>query len=204
MILHYKKDVYRIILVCILYVGLMCIPWVRLSDEARNDFNGAIYKHLAYIDVALRSTEVYELLTQSNGTYNGLSEREFVLLDVRLQQSQARSPKFREEVLENEVSELLHDLAEQQPGYAEIFITNKYGLNVAQTNYTEDYYQADEHWWHTTYNNGDGVAYYGDVSFDESANVWAIPLYLPIYAQDQEEVIGVAKVILDVAHVVDL
>lgn len=83
--------------------------------------------------------------------------------------------------------------------YPEIFITNKYGANVAATNETTDYYQADEHWWQTAKNNG---IFVGDVELDESAGVYSIDIAYPVY--NDRELIGVIKVSWDIREIIDL
>ena len=86
---------------------------------------------------------------------------------------------FMQELIENEVSD---DFREQfikfwerkygSRAYGEAFVTNKYGVNIAQTGKTSDYYQADEKWWQTAKEKGFFV---GDIEYDESAGVWTMP-----------------------------
>jgi len=63
------------------------------------------------------------------------------------------------------------------PVFGEIFVTNRYGVNIAQTGVTSDYYQADEHWWVEAKEKGIFVE---DVKFDESSNITGINLCLRI------------------------
>ena len=80
------------------------------------------------------------------------------------------------------------------PGFAEIFVTNARGVNVCQTNKTSDYYQADEDWWRQTFSRGEWRR--DSLEFDESAGVFAIPVYLPVRDPDRGGVIGVAKAVV--------
>ncbi|HBE93522.1 MAG TPA: hypothetical protein DDW55_13775, partial [Gammaproteobacteria bacterium] len=81
--------------------------------------------------------------------------------------------------------------------FPEIFITDRYGANVAQTNRTSDYRQNDEEWWQQA--RDDGV-YLGHVEFDSSANMYATDVALRI---DDESggFLGIIKVVLSLAEV---
>ncbi|MCA9406816.1 MAG: hypothetical protein KC684_09770, partial [Candidatus Omnitrophica bacterium] len=85
--------------------------------------------------------------------------------------------------------------------YVEIFITDLKGLNVAMTNKTTDYYQADEEWWVKVFSGGKGYSYYGDIEIDESALSHSISLYLPIKNTEQDALVGVMKVVLDIVAI---
>ena len=106
-------------------------------------------------------------------------------------------------LLENETAILLKQFRADHPACREIFVTDWFGLNVAMTNPTSDYYQADESWWVDAYNAGSGRSFYGDIEYDESARTFGIALYAPVYG-DQGEAIGVVKAFLNLdEHNVD-
>ena len=86
--------------------------------------------------------------------------------------------------------------------YAEIFVTNKYGVNVAQTNRTSDYYQADEEWWQEATAHPDNL-FIEDISFDESAGTYSLNIAAGIF-DDDGEVIGAIKVVWNVEEIIDL
>ena len=73
--------------------------------------------------------------------------------------------------------------------YEEIFATNKYGANVAQTQRTTDYYQADEQWWQIAKKEG---FYVGPVEFDESVGSFTITIAIGVY-DDRKDFIGAIK-----------
>ncbi len=50
--------------------------------------------------------------------------------------------------------------------FAELFVTNQYGTNVAQSGITTDYRQDDEDWWQKAKVNGISI---GKAEYDESA-----------------------------------
>jgi putative methionine-R-sulfoxide reductase with GAF domain len=76
--------------------------------------------------------------------------------------------------------------------HVEIFFTDRYGGIVAATNRTSDYYQADEGWWQSAYNDGKGGIYIGAPEYDESTLTYAVNLAVPV-RNNVYEVIGVLR-----------
>ena len=77
--------------------------------------------------------------------------------------------------------------------YAEIFITNQYGVNVIQSHKTSDYIQNDEKWWQKAKQNG---LYLSEGGYDESADVYASDIAIKIL-NDDGEFIGVLKAVIN-------
>ena len=102
------------------------------------------------------------------------------------------------QVLQHELSLELQEFRTSFPNHAEIFITDKYGANIASTNRTSDYYQADEEWWQAAYNEGFGGAYIGQPELDESANIIALNMALPIFHREKPEIVGIIQTTLDI------
>ncbi|MHC5059788.1 MAG: ATP-binding protein [Planctomycetota bacterium] len=93
---------------------------------------------------------------------------------------------FMKKIIHNDLSKKIRKEMEMKdfykakygyPVFAEIFVTNKYGANVAQTQKTSDYYQADEQWWQRAKTDGLHV---DDIAFDESADVYSLNVGLRI------------------------
>ena len=101
-------------------------------------------------------------------------------------------------VLNNEISDELHKFQEAFPQHAEVFITDRHGANIAATNRTSDYYQADEAWWQAAFDNGRGGVYIGQPEFDESANTYAINVALPLYANNRSDIVGVIRTTVNI------
>jgi GAF domain-containing protein/HAMP domain-containing protein len=97
-------------------------------------------------------------------------------------------------VLSSPASAELLKFREKFPAHAELFITDAYGANVAATNRTTDYYQADEEWWQAAWNQGEGALYIAnEVQYDESAGVYSIDMAMDIYTHDTGERLGVLR-----------
>ena len=73
--------------------------------------------------------------------------------------------------------------------FGEIFVTNEFGANVAQTGRTSDYMQADEKWWQKA--KTDGI-YVSDIEYDESSNMYSINIAVRIL-NDYDYFSGVIK-----------
>ncbi|MFH1855763.1 MAG: ATP-binding protein [Candidatus Omnitrophota bacterium] len=86
------------------------------------------------------------------------------------------------------------------PVFAEEFITNKYGVNVAQSGKTTDYYQADEEWWQVAKEDG---LYMGDVEYDRSAKVWSNIIAMRI-EDEKQNFLGVFKATLNIQETIDM
>ncbi|MFC1461980.1 HAMP domain-containing protein [Verrucomicrobiota bacterium] len=89
---------------------------------------------------------------------------------------------------------------EEKYGYrvfGELFVTDKHGVNVAQTGKTTDYYQADEAWWQAAKLNGLHV---GNAKYDESAGVRSLDVGIRIDGKNGD-FLGVIKVILSIDDV---
>jgi len=82
--------------------------------------------------------------------------------------------------------------------FAELFLTNQYGANVAQSGKTTDYRQDDEDWWQEAKVNGISI---GKTEFDESAKTDVIPIAIKITDEDGK-FIGVLKVPLSVRSLI--
>ncbi len=80
---------------------------------------------------------------------------------------------------------------------AEVFTTDKFGGLAAASGKTSDFYQADEEWWQAAYNGGKGAVYIGDIEYDESSGVTALPVAVPI-RDEKGGVDGVCKAVLNV------
>jgi methyl-accepting chemotaxis protein len=82
--------------------------------------------------------------------------------------------------------------------FSEVFVTNTYGVNIASTTLTSDYYQADELWWQETVRKG---SFIGDVAYDDSSGVYSMELCEKI-VDGNGEFLGVLKVVLNIEETI--
>jgi len=161
------------------------------------EYTEAIAECIELIESFAENKEIVEELKVGNEAHSDLTDEEILSMDAEWRSTDVTS-KQKIDLHSNEASSLLVDIQNMEPKFAEIFITDAYGLNIAQTNVTTDYYQADESWWVEAYNNGAG--FYGDIEFDESAQKWSVPIYTNL-ENENGEVIGVVKALLDTSKI---
>jgi signal transduction histidine kinase len=82
--------------------------------------------------------------------------------------------------------------------FAELFLTNQYGANVAQSGKTTDYRQDDEDWWQKARANGISI---GKTEYDESAKTDVIPIGIEI-TDENGNFIGVMKAEISVRSII--
>lgn len=75
---------------------------------------------------------------------------------------------------------------------AELFFTDKNGLNIAFSNPTSDFVQRDEQWWQKGKSNRQWI---GNIDFDLSANTFSIDLSQAILEPRSGEFLGVIKAV---------
>ncbi len=85
-----------------------------------------------------------------------------------------------------------------QSVFAELFLTNEYGANVAQSGKTTDYRQDDEDWWQKAKANGISIS---KTEYDESTKTDVISIGIKITDEDGNFV-GVLKAALSVRSII--
>ena len=112
---------------------------------------------------------------------------------------------FMQSLISNELSEDIRknfvDKINSKTGhsvFAEVFLTNEYGANVAQSGKTTDYRQDDEDWWQKAKVNGISI---GKAEYDESAEADIIPIGIRITDEDGNFV-GVLKAPLSIISII--
>jgi GAF domain-containing protein/HAMP domain-containing protein len=100
-------------------------------------------------------------------------------------------------VLENEIARELLGFRDEFPLHVEVFVTDINGANVAATNRTSDYYQADEEWWQAAYNNGRGAVFISQPLFDESSQILAVRMAIPVFRVDTGDIAGILATTMD-------
>ena len=121
------------------------------------------------------------------------------LLDEQWQAAKDDADPIIHDALNNNVAYELREYQGRFPEFVEIFLTNKYGGNISSTNRTTDYYQADEAWWQSAWNNGMGGIYISQPQLDESTGFYAIDIAMPVYYENSSEIIGILRATVDVS-----
>lgn len=106
---------------------------------------------------------------------------------------------FMSELMESECGKFLRKIQSSKPFYAEIFVMDNQGANVAMTDKTSDYWQGDEAKFKKSFNSGKGAVFVDEVEFDDSAQAYLVQISVPV--KDGNQVIGAITFGIDVDQV---
>lgn len=95
---------------------------------------------------------------------------------------------YMQALMDNECGKYLRKIQASAPYYAEIFVMDNLGANVAMSDKTSDYWQGDEAKFIKSYNDGKGAVFIDDVKFDDSTQAYLVQVSVPV--KDGNKVIG--------------
>jgi len=183
-----------------------------LARTTLDGIDSCIQSKLEQVQLYARDLTFEEELAASNRLFDDMDDPEAFILSKDEQWSSAPEDdvtSFMEGLLSTNLSgELRHELQVADfytakygnPVFAEVLVTNKYGANVAVTQKTSDYYQADEKWWQQAKTNG---SYVGPVVYDRSTQAHAMKIACRI-DDPNGEFAGVVKAALNVQEIARL
>lgn len=172
---------------------------VNILDKIDRDIHNRIEDSQQYS----RRLMVQQAVLKSNQEFEKLDNiQDFI---SKKDQEWTSAPKeeitpFMQELINNQLSNELRkkiNFYEEKYGYrvyGEIFITNRYGANIAQTGKTSDYNQGDEEWWQKAKQDG---LYMSDVEYDESSDVYSVAIGVRI-DDENGSFLGVMKTVLNI------
>ncbi len=153
------------------------------------------------------SPSLVEAVKSANQKYAGRKQAELSAEIAGLDQAWTKNDpsmdKLVASIADDEISHYLKSFQTNFPEQAEVFATDIQGLTLGMTNRTSDYLQADEGWWQSTYNGGNGSIYISPVAYDESSKSWSIDVGIPIRDETAQKVIGVLRGTVNVSVVFD-
>ncbi len=106
---------------------------------------------------------------------------------------------YMKAIMENECGRHLRNVQNSAPYYAEIFVMDSLGANVAMTDKTSDYWQGDEAKFKKSFNAGAGAIFVDDVEFDDSTQAYLVQVSVPV--RNAGQVIGAITFGIDVDKV---
>jgi hypothetical protein len=187
----HSKDLLKVLITGLAFV-LFCLFLILFSRSRRvQEMEEIINQEVLLIQSLFMDASIDELLQSREPQLLG------DILQIDADWQAGRVNVLVEELSTNEIAQHLLGFQESHPEFHEIFVTDAQGANLAMTNKTSDYYQADESWWFNAFNNGEGAIGNEAIEFDESAQNWGIPIYFPLY-DENSEIIGIAKAVLSI------
>ena len=103
---------------------------------------------------------------------------------------------FMKPLMESDCAKRLLSIMDSADFYAEIFVMDNQGANVAMTGKTSDYWQGDEAKFQESFKGGQGAVHISDVEFDDSAQAYLVQVSVPV--KDGDKVIGAITIGVDV------
>lgn len=181
---------------------------LTLRVEKLSDFMGSIFlQKVGQMQAVAAVDSIKTALEERNQAYRG--DEAAIVAEIQAVDEQwvaasdddplIQSVSTKDEDL-NPTAFQLYDFLEIFPEQSEIFVTDKYGATVGATGRLSDYYQADEEWWQAAWNDGQGAIYISDPVYDESADVVAVNIAVPISSEESGQLLGIVRstLILDV------
>lgn len=177
---------------------------IFLADEMLKRMDHGIYLKIERLQALSQGALLQRTVLESNQGFEKLDNiQEYI---NKKDKNWTSAPKeemtpFMQELISNALSNSLRsqfiEFYEERYGYrifGEVFVTNKYGANIAQTEKTSDYRQDDEEWWQIARERG---FYVSDVEYDESAGIYAISIGVRV-DDEKGNFMGVIKAVADV------
>jgi len=152
--------------------------------------------------------QIQKSLAESNASFAKTGNPEGIITQIE-ERWQSSDPDVPDSVsfnlIHNPAADVIRSImdvdqkSESQFKYAEIFVTNQYGGNIAQSHKTSDYKQDDELWWQKAKQNG---IFLSEGGYDESAGVYASDIAIKILNEDGN-FIGVLKAVVNIESITD-
>ncbi len=175
-------------------------------EEIERSLTGRISYWQAYVKSTLVRNHLRELNQAFEAAHTGEDIDQYIdRMDTLWQQTAATEPQgLLQSLMNNDLANDLRAIGQEDiygyDVYPEVFVTNRYGVNAAQTDRTSDYRQDDETWWQKAREDGQSISPLG---FDESAGVYSVDLGLRVEDVDGT-FLGVMKVVMNVREILDI
>ncbi|MEM7289244.1 MAG: PDC sensor domain-containing protein [Pseudomonadota bacterium] len=140
----------------------------------------------------LTEPRLVRAVMEQNRKMGTMSEADIIALDMkwRAETNLAKKPMI-EEILSRDVSKYLRDKQEESGGIiTEVFVMDKQGMNVGQSQATSDFWQGDEAKWQNTYLKGAGAMFIDDIRVDDSTGSFQSQVSMSVVDPNTGEVIG--------------
>ena len=152
------------------------------------------------IEKLVTDPSIIQALREQNEKHQSLTHKKILKLDNEWRkQMHARRRPMVDAILSKPVSLMLSEYKKQQNGtFTDIFVFDRFGLNVAQSNPTTDYWQGDETKFLDSFGVGSGAVSIGPLEYDDSTQTYQIQVSLTIDDPETLKPIGAITFGVDV------
>ena len=138
-------------------------------------------------------------IREQNVINKRMDERKIKRLDRQWIAENGRGPMIAD-LLGRQASVILRDRRELSNGViTEIILMDRFGLNVAISDPTSDYYQGDEAKYQDTYLKGPGAVHVSEVEFDESTQKYQTQVSMTVTDPEDGNPIGAVTFGIDLS-----
>ena len=178
-----------------------------LTIQTIDNIESRVDNKIEYFQSYVVEQSIIEFISESNQKFEKLASIENYIIEKDGEWISAFSDEitpFMQNIFENDVSKILITKQDffktkyEYPVFGELFITNAYGANIAQTGKTSDYKQNDELWWIDAKENG---LYIGNVDFDDSSDIFSKDIAIRIDDEDGK-FLGVMKIVYNIQDMI--
>jgi hypothetical protein len=159
------------------HIGALAVAAATLAGtagEARDvSAYAALVKEVAATELQewIKDPVFVYAIREQNEMHASMEERRIERLDRRWRAEGGDGPMIRD-LLDRQASIILRDRRELSNGViTEIILMDRFGLNVAISDPTSDYFQGDEAKYQDTYLRGPGAVHVSEVEFDQSTGL---------------------------------
>ncbi len=180
-----------------------------MLSDILHDADVDFYNNIKIFQEYSKSSIVQEALITSNHAYERMGDIQAYINEKDKEWVSVEKYEltpFMEGIINNRLSNEIkekNDFYQDNYGYmvfGEVFITNRYGANIAQTGKTSDFRQDDEEWWRSAKKNG---LYVRDIQYDESADILSADIGVRV-DDENGNFIGVVKVLINAEKIVKI
>jgi hypothetical protein len=165
----------------------------QVADHIASSADAYVFRRIVDASVIARVPEIRRVAAE--GTRQPIDQKKTEAIDQQWQKER-KVPAAVAGVLSNSAARFLSDVVKQDQLYREILVADRHGRVVAASQMTSDYYQADEGWFTQALDDGRrGRITVSDVRRDESADVYAFDISVPVAGPESDELVGIMKIV---------
>jgi hypothetical protein len=165
----------------------------QVADHIASSADAYVFRRIVDAAVIARVPDIRR--AAADGTRRPVDMKRILAIDEEWQKDR-KVPAAVAGVLTNPAARFLADIVQQDQLYREILLADSHGRLVAASQVTSDYYQADEGWFTQALGEGRrGRIIVSDVRRDESADVYAFDISVPVADPTSDELVGVMKIV---------
>jgi len=184
------KKLSRLMFICVFFVLAGTTGFAEEAPQAVKD--------LATAKLAGYGTDPVIVAAVKKQNAMGKTLADIQTMDKKWQET-AGVDDFMKSLMTSECGKRLEEILKSADYYAEIFVMDNQGANVAMTGKTSDYWQGDESKFKKSFAGGSGAVFIDEVEFDDSSQAYLVQISVPV--MDGGKAIGAITFGIDVDKV---